>query len=240
MKNLKKFVIYYTGDNMRKWLILLLILIIILVIIKFHQKRFYKNIELVKNPDDLLVLVNKNNKLAAVYVPNDLVEIPTTMSYNGKLVRKEVLEAFQKLWNNAKKNGYKITIVSAYRDYNYQDKLFKNYVKEKGLKYALNCSAKAGHSEHQTGLAIDVMGSNGDYNLFEETKEAEWMKNHAHEYGFILRYPKGKEKITGFKYEPWHYRYIGIDTSTYLYNHQLTLEEYFSKQCNKTINSKND
>lgn len=228
MKKMKKFVIYYTGEIMKKWLIFIFILLII-IIIKLNQKKFYKNIELVKNPDDILTLVNKNNKLPAIYIPNILVEIPNSMSYNGKLVRFEVLKSFEKLWKIAKKNGYKITIVSAYRDYDYQAKLFENYVKEKGLKYALNCSAKAGHSEHQTGLAIDVMGSNGDYNLFEESTEFKWMKGHAHEYGFILRYPKGKEKITGFKYEPWHYRYVGIDIATYLYENNLTLEEYFRK-----------
>ena len=123
----------------------------------------------------------------------------------------------------------KITIVSAYRDYEYQSKLFQEYVQEKGLNYALNCSAKPGHSEHQTGLAIDVMGENGDYNLFEQTKEFEWMKDHAHEFGFILRYPKGKEKITGFKYEPWHYRYVGIELASTIFEKKMTLEEYFRK-----------
>lgn len=229
MKKSKKIVIYYNGDNMKKWIIFIFILIIGFILFKLNEKKFYKNIELVKNPDNILTLVNKNNKLPSVYIPNDLIDIPTNMAYNGKKVRKEVLQAFTKLWKEAKKNGYKITIVSAFRDYDYQAKLFENYVKEKGLKYALNCSAKPGHSEHQTGLAIDVMGSNGDYNLFDETEEFNWMKEHAHEYGFILRYPKGKEKITGFKYEPWHYRYVGIDTATHLYLNKLTLEEYFCK-----------
>ena len=214
---------------MKKWFVIPFLLIVILIIVKSNQKKFYKNIELIKNPDDILTLVNKNNKLPSIYVPDDLIEIPTSMSYNGKFMRKEVLDAFNKLWKEAKKNRYKITIVSAYRDYEYQDKLFKQYVQEKGLKYALNCSAKAGHSEHQTGLAIDVMGSNGDYNLFDESNEFNWMKEHAHKYGFILRYPKGKEHITGFKYEPWHYRYIGTTLATYLYENNLTLEEYFSK-----------
>lgn len=229
MKNSKKIVIYCNGDNMKKIIIFIFILIIGFIILKLNQKKFYKNIELIKNPDDILTLVNKNNKLPAIYTPNNLVEIPTSMSYNGKFVRFEVLDSFKKLWLEAKKKGYKITIVSAYRDYDYQDKLFQYYVKEKGLKYALKCSAKPGHSEHQTGLAIDVMGSNGDYNLFEESKEFNWMKNNAYKYGFILRYPKGKEKITGFKYEPWHYRYVGTNVSTYLYENNLTLEEYFSK-----------
>ena len=217
---------------MKKIIITILIIILIIcfsTIVKINQKKFYKNIKLIKNPDNILTLVNKNNKLPAVYVPNDLVEIPNNMAYNGKKVRKEVLKNFTNLFKDSKKHGYKITIVSAYRDYDYQKKLFDGYVEEKGLKYALKCSAKPGHSEHQTGLAIDVMGSNNDYNLFAESKEFEWMKNNAYKYGFILRYPEGKENITGFKYEPWHYRYVGIDIATYIYNNNLTLEEYFSK-----------
>ena len=88
------------------------------------------------------------------------------------------------------------------------------------------CSARAGHSEHQTGLAVDVAGSNDSYDDFEASIEFNWMKKNAHKYGFILRYPKGKEKITGFKYEPWHYRYIGIDIATEIYEKDITLEEY--------------
>ena len=92
----------------------------------------------------------------------------------------------------------------------------------------MKCSAKPGHSEHQTGLAVDIMGSNNDYNLFAESKEFEWMKNNAYKYGFILRYPEHKENITGFKYEPWHYRYVGKDVAKYIYENKLSLEEYFS------------
>ena len=92
--------------------------------------------------------------------------------------------------------------------------------------YALNCSAKPGHSEHQTGLAVDVEGSNNDYDKFESSIEFNWMINNSYKYGFILRYPKGKENITGFKYEPWHYRYVGIELAKYLYKNNLTLEEY--------------
>ena len=103
--------------------------------------------------------------------------------------------------------------------------MYNDYVANYGVDYANNCSAKPGYSEHQTGLAVDVMGSNNDYNKFEYTKEFEWMKSNAHLYGFILRYPKGKEHITGYKYEPWHYRYVGDIAST-IYNRNITLEEY--------------
>ena len=210
--------------------LLIVLIFSFLIIFKFNQKKFYKNIKLIKNPDNILVLVNKNNKLPAVYVPYDLMEIPNNMAYNGKKIRKEALENFSKLFESAKLENYKIIVVSAYRDYEYQKKLFNSYVNEKGINYALKCSAKAGHSEHQTGLAIDVMGSNNDYNLFGESKEFEWMKKNAYKYGFILRYPKDKENITGFKYEPWHYRYVGIEASKYIYEKNITLEEYFSEK----------
>ncbi len=214
--------------------IILIILLITcsLITIKINQKKFYKNVKLIKNPDNILVLVNKNNKLPAIYVPADLVEIPNNMAYNGKKVRKEVLENFKHLFEDALKEDYKIVIVSAYRDYDYQKKLFEGYVHDKGVKYALKCSAKPGHSEHQTGLSIDVMGSNNDYNLFAESKEFEWMKNNAYKYGFILRYPEYKENITGFKYEPWHYRYVGKEVAKYIYENKLSLEEYFSEKSN--------
>ena len=122
--------------------------------------------------------------------------------------------------------GYHIIAVSTYRNYGYQKKLYKHYVKTKGKKYANVCSAKAGHSEHQTGLAVDVANSSLDYDNFDQTNEFEWMKNNAHKYGFILRYPKDKTSITGYKYEPWHYRYVGKDIAHIIYQKKITLEEY--------------
>lgn len=191
--------------------------------------KFYKDIKLIDNPDDYLVLINKNNQLKSNYIPNDLESISLKYSNSDKYLRKEAKDNFEKLSENASKLGYKIIAVSAYRDYNYQNELFNYYVQEKGLDYALACSAKPGHSEHQSGLAVDVEGSNNDYDNFEDTKEYTWMKDNAHKYGFILRYPKGKENITGFKFEPWHYRYVGKEVATYLYQNKLTLEEYLEK-----------
>ncbi len=202
------------------------------LIILFYTKnlnifgnKFYKNIKNIDNPDDINVLVNKNNKLSSNYIPNDLIMINRKYANEYKYMRESAAINFEKLSEDASKLGYKIIAVSTYRSYYYQDKLFKSYVKNKGEKYALKCSAKAGHSEHQTGLAVDVMGSNNDYDDFENSIEFEWMKNNAHIYGFVLRYPKDKTKITGFKYEPWHYRYVG-DIAPYLYENNLTLEEY--------------
>ncbi len=181
---------------------------------------------MIENPNDILVLVNKQRKLKEDFIPNHLEPISLSYSNQEKYLIHEARIAFEKLSEDARKEGHMIIAVSAYRDFSYQEELYTSYVKEKGKNYANKCSAKAGHSEHQTGLALDVMGSNGDYNIFEQSKEFSWMKEHAHLYGFILRYPKGKEKTTGFKYEPWHYRYVGKEAALYIYEHNLTLEEY--------------
>lgn len=204
----------------------ILILLFFTKDIDLSQNNFYKNIKLIENPDENLVLVNKNNQLKSSYVPNDLESISLRFANADKYMKKEAKENFEKLSYEASLLGYRIVAVSAYRDYNYQQELFNYYVENKGLAYALDCSAKPGHSEHQTGLAVDVEGSNQDYDNFEKTQEFTWMKENAHKYGFILRYPKGKENITGFKYEPWHYRYVGKDIAEYIYKNKLTLEEY--------------
>ena len=207
-------------------------IVLALLILVFYTKDidfFYKKVKYIKNPDSLMVLVNKLNRLQSNYVPHDLEQISLNYATNNKFLRKEAKENFEKLSSDAKKIGYSIIAVSAYRDYDYQENLFNNYVKEKGENYALKCSAKAGHSEHQTGLSVDVMGSNNDYDQFEKSKEFDWMKNNSYKYGFILRYPKGKEYITGFKYEPWHYRYVGKDIASIIYTEGITLEEYYKK-----------
>ena len=206
-----------------------ILIIIFILFITGCDNNFYKNIKDIKNPDDTLVLVNKNSKLKNDFIPNNLVKLDLNYSHAEKYLKEEAALEFYKLSEEAKKLNYRIVVVSGYRSYTYQEKLFEYYVETKGMNYALMCSAKPGHSEHQTGLAIDVEGSNLDYNLFEKSKEFEWMKKNAHKYGFILRYPKGKENITGFKYEPWHYRYVGKEVATIIYNNKLTFEEYHKK-----------
>lgn len=130
---------------------------------------------------------------------------------------------------NAKAKGLDIVYRSGFRSYQQQVSLFNSYVQRDGRKAAEKYSSPPGYSEHQTGLAFDV-GSNR-YNKdflkeYGETPEGKWLVKHAHEYGFILRYPKGKEQITGYQYEPWHFRYVGKKTAKAIYDKQLTLEEY--------------
>lgn len=187
---------------------------------------FYKNIKTIYSPTEYDYIVNKNIKLEKTYKPLDLEAIDTNYALENKYLRKEAKYQFEKMARDAKDNNLTIIAVSAFRDYNYQEKLFNNYVKNKGEYYALLCSAKAGHSEHQTGLSVDISDSTYDYDNFEYTKEFKWVSKNAHKYGFILRYPKAKYHITGFKYEPWHYRYVGIDIASTIYQKKLTLEEY--------------
>ena len=130
----------------------------------------------------------------------------------------------------AKAKGIKISPISAYRSYSYQKNLYNNYVRNYGQARADRFSAKPGHSEHQTGLAYDFGGSNQAHWLeesFAQTAEGKWLYANAHKYGFILRYPKGKESITGYMYEPWHYRYVGSDQAAKIKNSGKTIEEYF-------------
>jgi len=216
-------------DNKLKKITCIMMIILILLFFCDEEEDFYKNIKEVQEPNDLIVLVNKNNILPEDYVPSDLRLINNRYAYDNKYLREEAAINFENLSADASILGYRIIATSTFRDYDYQGKLFNEYVNEKGIDYALLCSAKPGHSEHQTGLAVDVEGSNKDYNEFEKSIEFNWMQENAFRYGFILRYPKGKEHITGFKYEPWHYRYVGITHATNIYNNNLTLEEYKDK-----------
>lgn len=179
------------------------------------------------------ILVNKYNYISNTYIPKNLELIDASFSNNGMYLTKEAKDAFEKLATDAKKDNYTITVMSAYRSYEYQQSLYNRYLAIDGQELTDTYSARAGHSEHQTGLAIDVYNKNLPYTEFEKTQEFYWMQENAHKYGYILRYPKAKEHITGYQYEPWHYRYVGIEIATYLYKNKLTYDEYFIRNLEK-------
>ena len=143
---------------------------------------------------------------------------------------KEAKEAFENMSQAAKEENMNIIAMSSYRSYDYQVNLYNNYVETDGQEAADTYSARAGYSEHQTGLAVDVYNQELPYTSFEETEEFNWMQENAYKYGFILRFPKDKVNITGYQYEAWHYRYVGKDIAEYIHNHNLTLEEYYVKK----------
>lgn len=193
----------------------------------YADYEFYTKIEKTDVSKDYTLLVNKHYQLDKDYKPNDIVPCSPIYAYDNNSLREEAYIAFKRLFNDAKKEGYTIIINSSYRDYEWQERLYQSYKREQGQKYADSIAARPGHSEHQTGLTIDVATYNTPLAKFEETKEFTWMSKHAHEYGFILRYPKGKEEITGYDYESWHYRYVGIDIATEIYDLNITFDEYY-------------
>jgi len=191
---------------------------------------FYTNIELTDTEKEKLMLVNKYYSLVEDYYYGELVKMDGAYdNQNGSMLNSVAYEAFKKLVDQAESEGYHIRNNSAYRSYETQSNLYNSYKKNNGINYADKWSARPGHSEHQTGLALDV-GIDTKYSVgkFEYSREFTWMKENSYKYGFILRYPKGKEHITGYGYEPWHYRYVGVEVATYIYENDITFEEYYA------------
>lgn len=157
-----------------------------------------------------------------VLVVNKTYSLPD--NYNPG-VDDEANAALQNMFRAAKADGVTLEIISGFRSYDRQTQLYNNYVSRDGVAAADRYSARAGHSEHQTGLAFDL---NSLEESFGETKEGKWLKEHCHEYGFIIRYPKEKEEITGYMYEPWHVRYLGEAVAKSVTESGLCLEEYLN------------
>lgn len=181
------------------------------------------------------MLVNKNSKLSEKDIPSNLIEIPfygtKLFSSESNMLDKTVYNKFLLLRNKALEKEYNIVIDSGYRSYSYQDALLKYYLNEQGDKAYKFC-AIPGTSEHQTAFAIDVaIIKDNKYieDINDENDEVKWLKNNAFKFGFILRYPKDKENVTGYIYEPWHYRYVGEELARYFYQNNKTLEEYYEE-----------
>ena len=187
---------------------------------------FYTNINTLHDYLDVTTLVNKYNKLPDNYEIDDLVTLDKEYSKRGEKIREVAYNDLKNMFDKAREDGLKLNVVSGFRTNNKQNTLFTNSVKNNGVEHALLYSAKSGHSEHQLGLAIDINSVNES---FKETEEYKWLINNSYKYGFIERYKKGKENTTGFAYEPWHYRYVGIDAATKIYTENITYEEYIVK-----------
>ncbi len=185
---------------------------------------------------EYLILVNKHNKIDENYKPDDLV-LPDSRASDrpdgNQYMRKAAAEAFNRIAADAKKEGHTIVITTAFRPGSFQKQLYDNYVRKDGREKADTYSARPGYSEHQTGLAADISSPGVEYKLtvdFGDTAEGIWVAENCHKYGFIIRYPKGKEKITGYGYEPWHLRYVGIEDAERIYDKGVTLEEYLGQE----------
>jgi D-alanyl-D-alanine carboxypeptidase len=179
-----------------------------------------------------VLLVNKLNKLDSDYVPKSLktsnVKAISSANSNARLMDSEAALALEKLFKAASEDNITLLAVSGYRTYDYQKNLYTKQVAQSGKSYADKYVARPGFSEHQTGLAMDLLST--EYTSlddgFENTKAYKWLKDNCGNYGFIIRYPKEKEAVTNYSFEPWHIRYVGIQASKEIMEKGLTLEEY--------------
>ncbi len=190
--------------------------------------------KIVTTPGSIFCLVNKEYSLPSDYVPEDLVvpDVKFSIDYESekKYMRKVAADSLEEMFKAAKDEKLELIAVSGYRSYQRQQEIYEKNLKTRGTSHTNQYSAKPGYSEHQTGLVMDISCQSENFDLqesFGETPEGIWVAENAHLYGYIIRYPEEKCNITGYAYEPWHLRYVGVAMSTYLYQHNLTLDEYY-------------
>lgn len=194
------------------------------------DKEYYSSDNLISNEDasKIDVLVNKYHKLDENYEPSDLTIIDSKYASGTQKLRKEAQIKFEEMASDMAKENLKIYAGSTYRSYTYQKGLYDRYVKKDGFAAAETYSARSGYSEHQLGLAVDIVNDKWDY-LSENDKEYDYLVKNSYKYGFILRYPRGSEYITGYMFEDWHFRYLGIELATKVFNSGLTYDEYIAR-----------
>ena len=228
--------------------ILIIIIVLLVLIISAIIKHFSKSVNIssdinvndkveivVENKEENKEVAKENTKeeiLSKIEVKNGITYVNGVLLVNKKYnlpkdynpgVNATANAAFEEMRKAASKDKISLTIVSGFRSYNTQKSIYNSNLQKHGEKIANRFSAKAGQSEHQTGLAFDLNKANRS---FVGTKEAKWIADNCYKYGFILRYPEGKEAITGYVYEPWHVRYVGKDVAKKIYEQGVCLEEY--------------
>lgn len=182
-----------------------------------------------EEPSNTALLIKKGFSISKDYVPEDLVEVNIPTATKNNQMRSDAAKALETMYEDAKKEGLILAVNSAYRSYEEQQKIYDEYFRIYDEVTAASLVAVPGTSEHQLGLSVDLTSQSvidGQYGVFGSTPEYQWVIKNAHKYGFILRYPSDKIDITGIANEPWHYRYVGVELATQLYEEGLTLEEY--------------
>jgi D-alanyl-D-alanine carboxypeptidase len=195
----------------------------------FNKSQFSIN-----DPSSIWAVVNKGRSLGANYIPADLIapNIPLRLPATDPEMHVRSIAApdLQQMYKDAKNQNINLMLSSGYRSYDLQNSVYASFVRAQGQKSTDSSSARPGHSEHQTGLAIDIEPANRNCEVelcFENTPEGKWLALNSYKYGFIIRYQKDKENITGYEYEPWHVRYVGKDLAAELHNNNQTLEQFF-------------
>ena len=198
-----------------------------------RHNEYYSNSVATDMSKGYAILANKYHYLPEDYIPEDLVKVDAKYKFSASStiqIRSEVYDAFEKMWTAAREEeGHYLVIESGFRTYKYQKEIYDDYARKRGASYADSIAARPGYSEHQTGLALDIYSwSCSTANEFKNTKVYEWLINNSYKYGFILRYPENKDNITGYNFESWHYRYVGVDLATKVHESGLTYDEYYA------------
>lgn len=223
IKNLDSYIEYRIKNTNKKYSY-------IVKLINVKANNYYYDEKIINKTDtskDILMLVNKYNYLENDYIP-DVVEVDSNYAYDKNYLRKEALDAFIKMADEARKNNLNIVASTSYRDFNQQQKIYDNILNSSGKYYADMITSRPGFSEHQTGLAIDIQAYNVKLENFKTTEECKWLIKNSYKYGFIQRYPEDLEDLTGFNYEPWHYRYVGIDVAKKIHELNISFDEYYA------------
>lgn len=182
---------------------------------------------------DPLVPLDKRHRLEADCAPADLRPVPEAFAWGPQSVVAAALGPLVEMLENAAAAGHRIVVLSAYRSYEVQQGAFRSHVESLGLEQAERVSARPGHSEHQLGTTVDFASAAVGYQLvqaFGDTPEGRWLAERAHEYGFALSYPRGAEAVTGYQYEPWHFRWLGRETAAELRASGLTITEFLRRR----------
>ena len=221
-KNLKKYLKYENEDNYSYSEIVALIN-------TNAYKPWYSDTKNTDISKGNLMIVNKTYYLNETYTNTEMSSISNRYSYGtNQMVTNETFNAFLNMFNDAKKEDLTLIVNSSFRSYEEQTDIYNKYKNYKGEEYADSIAARPGHSEHQTGMAIDIQTYGSSAETFEDTEEFKWLSENAYKYGFILRYPKDKEYITGYAYESWHYRYVGEEVAKYIQENNITFDEYYA------------
>lgn len=221
LKNLDRYLKLYSECNCRPDKV------VSLVNVNADYEQYDKNIIKETNTSKgILMLVNKYNYLTENYEP-EVSKISVMYAYDDNELTSEALNAYKNMWYAANKENLTLIASSSYRTYDSQKKLWESRAMI-DKKAADLSTARAGYSEHQTGYVIDILTYNATLANFEESDEFKWLNENSYKYGFILRYPKDKTDITGYEYESWHYRYVGIEAATKIHNENITFDEYYA------------
>ena len=176
-----------------------------------------------------LMLTNKYYHLDKSYNSDNMVKVSNTYAYGtDQMLTSDTFEAFKEMWTSAKSEGLTLIINSSYRSYEDQENVYEYYKATKGEEEADLIAAHPGFSEHQTGMALDLQTYGSTGKTFENFDEFKWLEKNAYKYGFILRYPKDKEYLTGYEYESWHFRYVGKEAAKYIQENKITFDEYYA------------